>query len=218
MKRLTIAIAVLSLSGCMLGGDYRPEPKVEEPKVNWPKPQLNGSIFQQGRSMLVFENRTAKHVGDILTVILKEKTTASKSASSSSSKDTSLDVTAGTILGKLQLGDGLRTDVSGSKSFDGEGSADQSNNLTGEISCMVTDVLPNGNLLIAGKKKIVLNRGNEYITISGIVRPDDIDGDNKIMSTRIANVDIAYTGSGEVADASVMGWLSKFFFSPLWPF
>ncbi len=218
MKKILITIAAISISGCMMGGNHRQVPKVEEPKVNWPKPQLNGSIFQPGRSMLVFENRTAKHVGDILTVILQEKTSASKKASSSSKKDTTHDITASTLLGKLQLGDGLRTDVSGSKSFDGEGSADQSNNLSGEISCMVTNVLPNGNLMIAGKKKIVLNRGDEYVTISGIVRPDDIDGDNKVTSTRIANVDIAYTGSGQVADASVMGWLSRFFFSPLWPF
>ncbi len=217
MKKILIALIVTGLTGC-LGESYRPEPKVEEPKVNWPKPQLNGSIFQPGRSMLVFENRTAKQVGDILTVILEEKTSASKSASSSTSKDTSHDISAGMLFGKLQLGDGLKTEVGGAKSFDGEGTADQSNKLSGEISCMVTDVLPNGNLMIAGKKKIVLNRGDEYVTISGIVRPDDINGDNEITSTRIANVDIAYTGSGEVADASVMGWLSKFFFSPLWPF
>ena len=217
MKTILIIIAAFSLSGCMMGG-HRPEPKVVEPKINWPKPQLNGSIFQPGRSMLVFENRTAKHVGDILTVTLEEKTTASKSASSSTSKDTSHDISASSLFGKTQLGDGLVTTVAGKKSFDGEGTADQSNNLSGEISCMVTDVLPNGNLIIAGKKKIVLNRGNEYITISGIVRPDDIDGANTVSSTRIANVDIAYTGSGEIANASVMGWLSKFFFSPLWPF
>ena len=217
MKTILIIIAAFSLSGCMMG-EHRPEPKVVEPKINWPKPQLNGSIFQPGRSMLVFENRTAKHVGDILTVTLEEKTTASKSASSSTSKDTSHDISASSLFGKTQLGDGLVTTVAGKKSFDGEGTADQSNNLSGEISCMVTDVLPNGNLIIAGKKKIVLNRGNEYITISGIVRPDDIDGANTVSSTRIANVDIAYTGSGEIANASVMGWLSKFFFSPLWPF
>ncbi len=217
MKILMSVTIMLIFSGCM-DMNSRPEPKVEKPKINWPKPQMNGSIFQPGRNMLVFENRTAKHVGDILTVTLQETTKASKKATTDVKKDTSHDISASAIFGKTQLGDGLATTVSGAKSFGGEGSSDQSNNLTGEISCMVVNVLPNGNLMVSGKKKITLNRGDEYITISGIVRPDDIDGDNKVLSTRIANVQIAYTGRGEIAESNMMGWLSRFFLSPLWPF
>ncbi len=217
MKIIMSILVLLILTGC-LDMNTRPEVKVEEPKINWPKPQMNGSIFQPGRNMLVFENRTAKHVGDILTVILQEKTKASKTASTSVEKDTSHNISATSIFGKTQLGDGLVTTVGGSKSFEGDGSSDQSNNLTGEVSCMVVNVLPNGNLMVSGKKKITLNRGDEYVTISGIVRPDDIDGDNKVISTRIANVEIAYTGRGEIAESNMMGWLSRFFLSPLWPF
>lgn len=217
MKILMPIILLLTLTGC-LDMNSRPEAKVEEPKINWPKPQMNGSIFQPGRNMLVFENRTAKHVGDILTVILQEKTKASKSANTTVEKDTSHEISANVLFGDTQLGDGLATQVSGAKSFEGEGSADQSNNLTGEVSCMVVNVLPNGNLMVSGQKKITLNRGDEYITISGIVRPDDIDGDNTVVSTRIANVEIGYTGRGEIAESNMMGWLSRFFLSPLWPF
>ncbi len=83
---------------------------------------------------------------------------------------------------------------------------------------MVTDVMPNGNLVISGQKAITLNQGEEYLTISGIIRPGDIGDNNSIESTRIANAQISYTGSGDIARSNQMGWLAKFFNSPIWPF
>lgn len=218
VKYIIISVISLYLFGC---GDsnVRPEPKAPEmPKVNWPVKQANGSIFQKGRRMHLFENRAAKQVGDIVTIVLKEKMQASKKATASVSKDTAHDISASALFGKANLGKGLGTTISGAKSFDGEGTADQSNSLTGEIACIVTEVMPNGNLIITGKKKITLNKGDEYITVSGIVRPDDIGSDNSVLSTKVAAAEIAYTGKGEIAESSTMGWLSRFFLSPLWPF
>ena len=82
----------------------------------------------------------------------------------------------------------------------------------------VSEVLPNGNLRVQGEKLMTLNRGHEHIRFSGIVRPYDIDPDNVVLSTKVADATIVYSGQGELADANAMGWLSRFFLSVLFPF
>ena len=217
--KLILAVLLgLVLSACGTAPPVPTVQKPEMPKIDWPKPQLNGSIYQTGRSMSLYQNRSARQVGDIITVILNEKTQASKKANTTVDKSTDYSATPTNILGRTNIGDNLTFDAEEDKQFEGAGASDQSNNLTGNITCLVTDVLPNGNLLISGQKKLTLNRGDEYITIAGLVRPDDVGDDNSISSQRIANAQISYTGTGELADANEMGWFSKFFFSPIWPF
>jgi flagellar L-ring protein FlgH len=82
----------------------------------------------------------------------------------------------------------------------------------------VADVLPNGNLVVRGEKWLTLNQGDEYIQISGIVRPIDIRTDNTVLSGLVADARITYSGKGMVADSNKMGWLSRFFASAIWPF
>ena len=93
-----------------------------------------------------------------------------------------------------------------------------SNNLTGNITVTVHDVYPNGVLLVKGEKWLTLNQGDEYIRISGLIRPQDISSDNTVPSTKLADARIAYSGTGVVNDTNVMGWMSKFFISALMPF
>jgi flagellar L-ring protein precursor FlgH len=83
---------------------------------------------------------------------------------------------------------------------------------------MVSDVLPNGLLEVRGEKWMTLNRGEEFIRIRGYVRPEDVLPDNTISSTKVADVRIAYSGSGELAQSNRQGWLSRFFSSEFWPF
>jgi len=83
---------------------------------------------------------------------------------------------------------------------------------------VVTEVLPNGYMRVRGEKRIGLTGGNEYIRVSGIVRPEDIDLRNTIDSTRVADATLVYMGDGQTTMASTMGWLSKFFISALMPF
>jgi flagellar L-ring protein precursor FlgH len=90
--------------------------------------------------------------------------------------------------------------------------------LSGNITVTVIEVLPNRNLYVRGEKRIGINQGNEYIRLSGIVRPEDITPQNTIESTRIADPTIVYVGEGMVADANTMGWLARFFNSVLFPF
>jgi flagellar L-ring protein precursor FlgH len=102
--------------------------------------------------------------------------------------------------------------------FEGEGSSDMSNNFSGNITVTVHDVLPSGVLMVKGEKWLTLNQGDEYIRISGMVRPQDIGSDNTVESTKLADARIAYSGTGAVNDTNVMGWLSKFFISAIMPF
>ena len=94
-------------------------------------------------------------------------------------------------------------------SFSGTGSASQSNSLTGKLSVTIVRVFDNGNLEIMGQKKLTLNNGNEYIRLSGVIRPEDISATNEVSSHRIAHAEISYTGAGDIHDSSQQGWLGR---------
>jgi flagellar L-ring protein precursor FlgH len=176
-----------------------------------PPPPSNGSIFQtQTGYAPLYAGWSARRVGDPLTIVLVESTQASKSASSKLNSDGSTGLVPPTT-GALALFKSSDASLGGNRSFDGKGTADQSNSLSGQISVTVAQVYPNGTMLVQGQKRLTLNRGDEYITIKGIVRTADIASDNTILSTRVADAEIAYTGKGDVARASRQGWLSRFF-------
>ena len=101
--------------------------------------------------------------------------------------------------------------------IEGEGELTQQNSLDGNITVTVTQVLANGYLVIKGEKLLTLNEGSEVVRVSGIVRPTDIDANNMIESTKIANAHITYKGNGVVSDSSKAGWLARFFTSVIWP-
>lgn len=181
----------------------------------------NGSIFQAGRSVRLFEDNKAFRVGDLLSITLSESTNASKSAATNTGKDDELGLSATAILGVLPTYKGnslLDNSLSGERSFSGSGDSAQSNSLNGEISAMVTDILPNGTLVVRGEKIIGLNQGSEFIRLSGLVRPQDVSADNIVLSTKLANSRIYYGGGGVIAEANTRGWLSRFFDSPVFPF
>ena len=97
------------------------------------------------------------------------------------------------------------------QSFKGSGTAAQDNLLSGEITVTVRQRLTNGVLLVGGEKRLTLNRGEEQIQLTGLVRPEDISSDNSVLSTRVADARIRYSGSGQIADQSREGWLARFF-------
>ncbi len=186
-----------------------------------PPQQTTGGIYQAGYDMRLFEDHTARRVGDILTVELNESTKSKKGASSQDSKDDSVSVTA-PILGLFGLGflgkSDVKAELASTKAFKGKGSADQSNELNGAISVTVVEVLPNGNLKIRGEKRVTLNQGDEFIRLSGIVRPVDISPANTVLSDKIADATFMYTGEGALADSSNKGWVSRALNSPWFPF
>jgi flagellar L-ring protein precursor FlgH len=171
----------------------------------------NGSIFQASDGYAALHEGTrARRVGDPLTIVLVERTSASKSAGSQLDSGGGFSLTPPST-GALSLFKESDASVSGKRNFKGAGSADQSNALSGEITVTVAAVYPNGTMLVQGQKRVTLNRGDEFVQIKGVVRATDIDANNRIASTRVADARIAYTGKGDVARASRQGWLGRFF-------
>ncbi|QGP80351.1 flagellar biosynthesis protein FlgH [Sphingobium sp. CAP-1] len=175
-------------------------------------PAANGSIFQASTGYTpLTSGARATSVGDIITIVLVEKTQASKSNSADTSRDGSLGLTPPTTGPLSKLFSASDVAMGGTNSFAGKGAATQSNALSGEITVTVAAVYPNGTMLVKGEKALTLNRGDEYIQISGLVRQADITPENRIASTRVADAKIIYTGKGEIARASRQGWLQRFF-------
>lgn len=169
----------------------------------------NGAIFQGGYTPLTSGGRAGR-VGDIITIQLVERTAATKSNSATTQRGGSIGLTPPST-GPLSLFSPSDIGASGDQQFKGKGDAAQSNALSGEISVTIAEVYPNGMMLVRGEKLLTLNRGDERVQISGLVRPMDIGPDNRILSTRVANANIRYVGKGEIARASKQGWLQRFF-------
>ncbi|WP_445773058.1 flagellar basal body L-ring protein FlgH [Shewanella sp.] len=179
-----------------------------------------GSIYLDTQASSLYSDIRAHRVGDIITVTLKESTQAKKSANNEISKGSNLSVEPVYAGGKNVSINGISLDLGYTDSMDTkrEADADQSNSLDGSISANVMQVLSNGNLVIRGEKWISINNGDEFIRVTGIVRSQDINPDNTIDSTRVANARIQYSGTGTFADSQKVGWLNSFFMSDWWPF
>ena len=217
-----LAAVVLVASGCSGMQTRMAEPQQPRPPVaERPETPANGSIYQTWQQPFLFEDIKARRLGDILTVVLVERTQASKSASTSTSKGSEIDIQPPIIFGEPILNNGneiLSADMQSDQAFDGEGDSSQRNQLDGSVTVVVVDVMPNGYLVVEGEKWIGINQGEEFIKVSGIVRPQDVRYDNSVLSTQLANANIAYRGKGALADSNTQGWLTRFFNSPIWPF
>ena len=228
---LLAALLVFSLAGCNSAPKRDPEYAPIRPALPPPLPQPNGAIFRAGYETAWFENLRARRVGDMLTIKLAERMTANKAAKTDVKKENENAISNPTLLGSTpqfnapgiiplasNRDNSLAFDLQSSHQFGGEGSSEQSNLLQGDITVTVVEVLANGYLMVRGEKRIGINQGNEYIRLSGLVRPIDIDADNTVLSTRLADPTIVYVGDGAVADANTLGWLARFFVSALFPF
>jgi len=163
----------------------------------------------------------ARRIGDTLTIRLVESINASKSSSTTTSKSTAVELSGPTIAGRPVTVNGvevLSAGVDNAASFDGSGTSRQSNSIFGDITVTVAKRWPNGNLFVRGEKWITINQGREYVRVSGIVRAVDIEPDNTVPSTKIADARITVAGRGPIADANAPGLLSRFFNSRWLPF
>lgn len=161
----------------------------------------------------LYTDTRAHKVGDLISVELEERTSASKNAGTTLGKSNDINFGAMSIGGRPVTVHGYDTSVgiNNSSDFSGASDANQSNSLTGNISVSVVKVLANGNLVVRGEKWLMLNNGNEYIRVTGIVRSEDVSSDNTVSSQRIANARIQYGGTGDFADTQERGWISRFF-------
>lgn len=220
--RITFLGIVAMLGACVsrpaiLGESYDP-PYPVEPAY---EPATSGSIYRSGTDVRLFEDLRAGRVGDILTVRLVEQTNASKNSATSTSKTTEASLGNPTVFGQVLTKDGqplFESSLNGESTFDGSGASSQSNSLVGDITVTVVERLPNGNLRIRGEKWLTLNQGREFIRLSGIIRPHDINPDNSLFSNRIADAQISYSSKGVLAAANRMGLISRFFNSIFHPY
>lgn len=169
-----------------------------------------GAIFLAENYSPLTSGARASRIGDLLTIILVERMSATKSNSATTGRTGSVGLTPPTT-GPLNLFSPSDVNISGDQSFNGKGEASQSNALSGEVSVTVAAIYPNGTMLVKGEKFVTLNRGDEKVQFSGIVRLADISVDNRVPSTRVADARIRYTGKGEIARGSSQGWLQRFF-------
>jgi len=196
--------------------DFAPILPEEEEKQIIP----SGSLFKANYVNNIYSDSKAHRIGDIISVILSEKTQANKNAKSELKKANDLTMGAISGLGGQPVtinGQTLQMGFTQDSNFSGDSKANQGNSLSGNISVHVLRVLQNGNLMIRGEKWITLNNGDEYIRLTGVVRSKDINANNTVLSSKIANARIQYAGTGSFADVNEQGWLSKFFSSAWWP-
>lgn len=236
IKRILLIVFLLNfLSGC--SHHYVAQP--DDPRFAPTIPDVaetpiakGGSIYIADTGLSLYQDIKAHRVGDIITIKLVEQTKASKDANTNTKKEFDVDLPNPTVMGnnpsfslkKLlpflnsRNEKTLASTAEYETEFKGSGNSGQNNSLTGDITVTVAQIFPNKNLMIRGEKWITLNQGSEYIRVSGIVRPEDVGPNNEVLSTRIANVRIAYSGTGALAQSNQAGWLARFFNSPIWPF
>lgn len=212
---LWVVGAFLLLTGCAStpSRDEEPTPPAYAAEIPREPIEASGSIFRAGTEMTLFEDIKARRVGDILTVMLVEQNSGTKSADTNLSQSTGMSVSAPVIGTETYPEIGLNVGAEGS--FAGESGSSQRNSLNGSISVTVLQVLPGGNLFVQGEKWIEINQGKEFIKLQGIIRPRDVRPNNTIMSTQVADARITYSGTGATENANVVGWVARLLFSPL---
>ena len=202
-------VTALALAGC--GAERQPGFTATLPPPPAAAPAAaNGSIFNAstGYAPLHYGQR-AHRVGDLVTVVLTERTTTSKSAESSQQRDGSIALRPPAI-GPFAFDPNV-LNSGGSSSFNGGGDASQTSSLRGDLTVTIAEVRPNGTAFVKGEKLMQFSQGEEWVQLSGIIRLADVDQDNRILSPRVADAQITYAGKGAVQRASREGWLSRFF-------
>ncbi|KAA0258766.1 flagellar basal body L-ring protein FlgH [Deferribacter autotrophicus] len=235
MKRMvTFLIAALLFSGCakkvvteVPTTDYKKE--IEEYRKyqasKKPSPSLWTDMGSYGTFFLDYKGRK---VGDIVIVKIIESSSASNSNTVKTSKSTSYKTGITSLLGLpthfgmtnfLNSGNKFdpNIDASTNNSFSGKGQKQKSDTVTATIAARVIDVLPSGNLVIEGHREIVVDQEKQVISVKGVIRQKDIDANNTVLSTAIADAQITYSGKGMLTDANKKGWLASVI-DWVWPF
>jgi flagellar L-ring protein precursor FlgH len=223
-----IAIPVLIcllMTGCAMRTRHvATEPSIPPPIVPIEKAVLaapqpsHGSLWagENSRNMLFTDNK-ARYVNDIITIVIEESSSGQNKASTSTSRDTSTNSGVSALLGletslidkNANLGGKLSVGGSSANSLKGAGDTSRGGRLSARVTARVVRMLDNGNLLIEGRRQLTLNEEDQYIVITGIVRPEDITSENLVMSYHIADARIVYTGTGVINDKQRPGWLTR---------
>ena len=237
MKRKLFGLGmVLMLSGCgqMLEKRFFPKPTelemakevnrlsrtdTQSPNI---QPVSRGSLWPVDDHVFFYGDKKALRIGDIITVRIVENAEASNTADTDLSRSSSANAGLSTFFGKkkflnlFKLGEDLLTSTA-DNSHTGSGSTTRSGQLTATMTAVVREVLPNGNLVVQGTRELLVNHEQQFITLTGIVRPQDVSRDNVVVSSQLADANITIGGLGVVADKQRSGW-GTWIFDFVWPF
>ncbi len=219
----------LFLTGCLTPQIQRPTSMDLEKEAlsaySQPAPaREEGSLWSSSHSINLYSDVKARNVGDIVTINIVESSSASKNAETKTERGSGLRanwsglfelITSGWKLHKVPIGASHQIDLS--NQFDGKGETTRTSSMTAFITARVVHVLPNGNLVIRGTRQVQVNQENQYISIQGIIRPEDISSGNVILSTYVAEAVIELNGYGPISDKQSPGWLIRVV-DWLWPF
>jgi flagellar L-ring protein precursor FlgH len=218
---LSAAVLPVVVAGCAAFGPtpLKTSPNFQKEKTLASSPTPEEGSLWTGKDLYgVCADLRARNVGDIVTINIVESASASKNATTKTSKATALDASWTGVLQNIS-GDLLGSSVKAgfANSSDGQGATTRNSTLNAYISAHVIQVLPNGNLAIQGSRQVQVNNENQIINIQGVIRPVDIDSRNEVLSTSIAEAKIELNGQGVISDKQRVGWLTRIL-DWVWPF
>ncbi len=226
MKRLVLsAAALVAVSACGPShiSTYTPKRRQYELPGNKQESAAGsgGSLWQEGgRSALLFTDQRALRENDVVVVRVEEIANAERSSDTQLDRQARFSGDVGAFLARVgtpTFDATARGTATSDNSLQAMGSTGRSERLTATVPSLVRKVLPNGNLFIEGHRVVLVNQEEQHFYISGVVRPIDIDQQNSVASSRIADAEIEFTGRGVLSDNQNQGVLARFW-SYIWPF
>ncbi len=171
-------------------------------------PSASANSLWNSRSINIFSNNKAMKIGDIVTVIIVENSSASTNSQNKLTKDSSTDL-SGVGSGKLDFIPLFGGKMSYTKDQQGKGQTTLSGNMTARVTAEVIEIRPNGNLVIEGSRSVEINEETDEIKLHGVIRPQDIASDNTILSTYLSEAQLSYAGTGPGKQAGRQGIVAR---------
>ncbi len=226
MRWVIIFLLSLYVMGC---APKKPEwgPEYELPEDTYSHEDSQsaspGSLWPSSQRSMYADNK-ANRPGDIVTVAIYEQASAERNADTESGRSSSMSASLPRFFGlegSQTVSDALNMEnlleAESNNEFSGSGSTSRSEDLRATITTQVVSALPNGNLRIQGRKRVVVNNEEQYIGLSGVVRPEDINAMNMVDSQYVLDAEIIYTGQGPLSDKQQPGWFIRIM-DNVWPF
>jgi len=171
--------------------------------------------------MYLFSDYKAHRVGDIIRVNISETTKGKKEANTKTKRKSSIEATTNNLFDiqshSPSFTERLGVEAEFEDEFEGKATTDRKGEFTATVTCVVTEVFPNGNMAIEGHREVLVNNEKETITITGIIRPGDLSSSNTIQSEKVADARVTYSGRGVLNDKQRAGWLVRIL-DWVWPF
>jgi flagellar L-ring protein precursor FlgH len=219
------SLAALLGAGCAAShiNAYHPKKRdyeLDTASTKEDEPQSEGSLWHPGRpASMLFTDARALRVNDLVVIKVQEVADAKRSADTDLTRQSSSSAQINAFLGLLAKLKNPNLTVGGQSQsdFKGEGTTARTEYLTATVPAMVRKVLPNGNLFVEGHRVVLVNSEEQHFYISGVVRPIDIDQENSVKSSMVADAEIEFVGRGVLTDNQRQGWLSRYL-GWIWPF